>query len=338
MKNVLITAFNVLMVCLMVRPAAALEPQSDGLFVRVVDVGAGLCCVVCMPGNQYMIYDAGNFEDLGGSAIKAIKKLVPVQSNLELLVLSHTDSDHNGAVKAICSSYHVRRIVHPGLPRDTMTMKKARSAIAREVKKDHAEEMNLSKSSLTPGQQFQFGDTTVTLVCGFEKPPSDWDINGDSEFNNAGSIIVRVQFKGKSVLFCGDAVGRHLGAPDTGAIATEKFMLDHAATVPINSDVLIAPHHGADNASSTVFIKAVHPQKVIFSAGHKFRHPRAVTAQRYLNGFGLASSDLFRTDRDDNEGNEEWGPPGHSPDKIGDDDVDILITKTGTLQVAYRTP
>ena len=327
-----ITWLHLILVCLLLRPAAALEPQPDGLFVRVVDVGAGLCCVICMPGGQYMIYDAG----LGSSTLNAIKKLIPAQSHVELLVLSHTDSDHNGAVPSICSTYKVRRIIHTGLNRDTMTMKKAKSAIKREVKKDNAEEINLAKLPLTPGRNFQFGDTTVTFICGFEKPPSDWDIKDDSEFNNAGSIVVRVRFKNKSILFCGDAVGRHLGAPDTNAIATERFMLDQMATVPIKADVLIAPHHGADNGSSTVFIKAVQPQKVIFSAGHKHRHPRNITALRYLN-HGLTLGDLFRTDRGDNEGNDEWGPLGTSSDKSGDDDIDILITKTGTLQVAYRT-
>ncbi len=37
----------------------------DKLTVRVVDVGAGLCCVVEMPGDHYMIYDAGNYTDSG---------------------------------------------------------------------------------------------------------------------------------------------------------------------------------------------------------------------------------------------------------------------------------
>lgn len=338
MKTFFVTALNVVIAYLLLRPAIALEPQADGLFVRVVDVGAGLCCVICMPGGQYMIYDAGNFEDNGFSAIKAIKQLIPKQKNVELLVLSHSDSDHNGAVSNICVRYHVRRILHGGLTRHTATITNAIKAIAREVKKDHAEEINLAKTPLTPGRKFEFGDTTVTLVCGFEKPPSDWEVVGDSEFNNAGSIVMRVQFKGKSILFCGDAVGRHLGAPDNGAIATEKFMIDHAATVPIKADVLIAPHHGADNGSSTVFIKAVQPAKVIFSAGHKFHHPREVTAQRYFTSLGLTSGDLLRTDRGDNEGGDELGPLGHSRDNIGDDDIDILITKNGTLQVAYRKP
>jgi beta-lactamase superfamily II metal-dependent hydrolase len=193
----------------------------------------------------------------------------------------------------------------------------------------------LAKTPLEFGKQFQLGDTTVTMVCGFEQPPSDWEVRNESEFNNAGSIVVHVQFKGKSVLFCGDAVGRHIGDPSNALVATEKFMVERVATVPIAANVVIAPHHGADNGSSTAFISAVRPQKVIFSAGHRFDHPRNVTAQRYL-ATGLAVADLFRTDRGDNEGGDEWGPMGSSADKRGDDDVDILVTSDGKLQVAYR--
>ena len=46
-------------------PAAALEPEDGAVFVRVVDVGAGLCCVVKMPGDHYMIYDAGYWQGSG---------------------------------------------------------------------------------------------------------------------------------------------------------------------------------------------------------------------------------------------------------------------------------
>ena len=118
-------------------------------------------------------------------------------------------------------------------------------------------------------------------------------------------------------------------------------MIDWAAAVPIQSNVLIAPHHGADNASSTPFINAVHPQYVVFSAGHNasYRHPRATTAQRYID-LGVAEANMFRTDRGDDEGPDEWaylrvaGPE----DKPGDDDVDILIRSSGELIVDYRHP
>ena len=45
-----------------------------------------------------------------------------------------------------------------------------------------------------------------------------------AKFRNAGSIVIRLHYKGKSILFAGNAVGRHIGDPDTTLISTEKFM------------------------------------------------------------------------------------------------------------------
>ncbi len=44
--------------------------------MRVVDVGAGVCIVVKMPDDQYMVYDAGNYRDNGSSAIKGISEII----------------------------------------------------------------------------------------------------------------------------------------------------------------------------------------------------------------------------------------------------------------------
>ena len=41
----------------------ALEPNASDIFVRVVDVGAGLCCVIQIKDGDerhYVVYDAGN--------------------------------------------------------------------------------------------------------------------------------------------------------------------------------------------------------------------------------------------------------------------------------------
>jgi hypothetical protein len=101
---------------------------------------------------------------------------------------------------------------------------------------------------------------------------------------------------------------------------------------------MIAPHHGADNASSSCFIAAVDPAFVVFPAGHAHEHPRKDAVQRYLDR-GVAAASLFRTDRGDDEGPDEWDADRISgcTDKKGDDDVDIVIRQDGSVEVAYRS-
>lgn len=213
----------------------------------------------------------------------------------------------------------------------------ALEVIDREAVDDESgcEDINLKDSEL-PGP-IQLDDTKITFVAGWHQPPASWNLSG-GEFRNAGSICVRIEYAGKSILLCGDAVGRHLGDPSGVCIATEEFMCDQADTVPIASDVIVAPHHGADNGSSTRFIEAVDPTWVVFSAGHAHQHPTYTAAKRYMD-HGVDRDNIFRTDwGDDEDGQYEWwhGRINDATDPPGDDDVDVRIKPNGFVLVKYR--
>jgi beta-lactamase superfamily II metal-dependent hydrolase len=318
--------------------AAGVVARADELYVRVVDVGAGMCCVVVIPGetgNRYMVYDAGNFADSGATARAAIGQLIPEGSAIDLLVLSHSDGDHVAAVPWICQHYEVKKAILPRLERNRVNWKNAVKALGDEPGCD-----DMGPEALNRGHTFTLGDAAATFVCGFSEPPADWEITSEGERMNAGSIVMRLTYMGKSVLFTGDAVGRHLDDPADACIDAEKLMVDGAGSVPIDSDVLVAPHHGADNGSSTAFIQAVTPRWVVFSAGHDYDHPRAATAQRYLS-CGVSAGRMYRTDRGDDEsadGDREWkrGRKSGMKDPKGDDDVEIRIKDNGKVSVKYR--
>ena len=60
---------------------------------------------------------------------------------------------------------------------------------------------------------------------------------------------------------------------NSGVLGNGGGLANHdTGLAPMSSFVLIAPHHGADNASSTCFIRAVDPHWVIFPAGHAHEH------------------------------------------------------------------
>jgi hypothetical protein len=211
-------------------------------------------------------------------------------------------------------------------------------AIANEVTSEGCINVSLATQPLVPGTTFTFGDVNVILIFGLSQPPAAWGFtpqNHNSEFYNSGSIVVRLTYKGKSMLFCGDSVGRLIDNPANVCIAAEHEMVGNVANVTLNSYVITASHHGADNGNSTDFVKAVSPKFVIFSAGTKFKHPRAEAAQRYLEN-GVNVINIFRTDRGDKKRSKESSVGSGTGDSAGDDDVDVLITKIGTLKVAYR--
>jgi len=323
-----------ILISLVAPNVSALDHGPNDIYVRVVDVGAGLCCVVALPGDHYMIYDAGNRDYAMGD----ITEIIPDRYRIDLMVLSHTDADHLGAVKEICDIYDIDRIIHSGMHRTSATWAEADTAIRTEtIGPNSCRDINLSLVEFPAGATYRFGEVFVTIVCGFGEPPADWDITSSGEHNNAGSIVVRLQYRDRAILFCGDAVGRHDGGPQTQCIATEKFMVEMSRAIPLKSEVIIAPHHGADNGSSVAFIEKVNPEYVILSAGHRYEHPRDFAVQRYLNS-GVAGSCIFRTDLGDDEGDRERDGgrvAGHS-DPVGDDDIDIVIRNDGDVVVDYR--
>lgn len=310
------------------------QPGPDDVYVRVVDVGAGLCTITKVPGGGYLVYDAGHWSNQ--ACLNAAREIVEGDV-IDLLIISHSDGDHLGNAAAILEEFEVRRIITTGSERwDAANWKAMQEAIGKEVVFGGASVQNLKSSPLEPGTRIKVNDATVTLVAGWHEWPSSSGLS-ESERRNVISLVVRLEYAGHSVLFSGDAVGRRIDDPPTACKDGEKAMVDNIATVPLKSDVLIAPHHGADNGSSDCYIAAVAPSFVVFSAGHQYRHPRTAAAQRYLDR-GVLLSRLFRTDRGDAEGGTEWphGRVTNCNDSAADDDVEILLPKIGSVKVMYR--
>lgn len=314
--------------------AVAVEPED--VYIRVVDVGPGLCTITRAPGPRFMIYDIGHWN--GRECHQAAEELVTT-GEVDLLILSHSDSDHLGDGKRILDDFRVKQIWRTGFRRDdTQTWKKLNAAIAREVRDEGATVINLATVDLVPGTQIELGPATVTLVAGWH----EWPFPGptSSERRNAISIVARLDYNGSSVLYTGDTVGRRLKDGDSACKDAEKIMVDRheAGETSLEADVIVAPHHGGNNGSSACFIEAVSPTHVVFSAGHDHQHPTAGAAERY-RAAGVSTDNIYRTDRSDDEpGDFEWkeGSVSGCRDGRGDDDVEIALREDGTVELDYR--
>lgn len=322
-------------------PAFGLEYGPNDVYVRVIDVGQGHCAVICAPNDRYVIYDAGIGS--GEKVFNAIAKTIPTGSAIDLLVISHTDADHLAAVPEILRELDVKTVWRPDRQPDAEPGEETEiwQDVVGAIEQSDCEDPGLDSGEISPGTIVDLGDAVITMVCGFTEPPGEWGLSNHAERRNAGSIVVRLEYQDKAVLFCGDSVGRHNNDDPDACIAAEAFMVEQNDSVPLRSDVIIAPHHGADNGSSTRFIETVKPKYVIFPAGHhgSYRHPRASAAERYLE-FGVDPKRMLRTDLNDDEGDDEWDHgriSGHH-DKAGDDDIEIVIRQDGKLLVEYANP
>jgi beta-lactamase superfamily II metal-dependent hydrolase len=324
-------------------------PTEGELKVSVIDVGAGLCTVIEMPNGQYVIYDAGHYRGSGRIAYNQILEVLPSNVPISMMILSHTDGDHIGAASYLLENHLVNHLLWTGYEKSmisssapTKTYGRLETALNSISYEMINENLNDRDSMVVPGTEIQFGAATMTLICGFGSPLDSWGRLTNSEQLNAVSIVVKVEYGGTSVLITGDAVGRHLDDPPGSLIATEHYMINEAGEY-IDSDIILAPHHGADNGSSEAFIEAVSPEVVIFPAGSHHDHPRESTALRYLEHVDI--NNIYRTDRGDDEGghsgdSKDWKHESIEgcTDSYRDDDIEIVIRANGEYSVNYLRP
>jgi competence protein ComEC len=101
--------------------------------------------------------------------------------------------------------------------------------------------------------------------------------------DNDRSCVLRITSQFGRVLIPGDIERR-----------SENELLD--SEYALQSDVLIAPHHGSKTSSSWSFVEEVNPRVVVFTAGYlnRFGHPHPAVLWRYED----IGSKVYRSDRD----------------------------------------
>lgn len=334
--------------CLSFPSIAELKAVKNSVLFRVIDTGAGLATlleiqtdtdgdgVVEIDEHFFIVFDTGHWNSKAVKHVtEEITGRIPSGEKIDLLFLSHPDSDHLAATKNILERVVVDTVIRTGHQRpDTGTWSKTQDAIRASTAKHGTRDVDLKYDHLVPGTIWRFGDATLTLMSGFSEPPADWDLgwdSGDSVYGsrvrNSISLVVMLEYEGKRILITGDAVGRKDGPPDNSrALATEKYLIDNVQDRPFNTDILLAPHHGSDNGSSAEFIKIANAKWVVFSAGHAHGHPKASVVDRYKK-FSSPAPIIFTTDRGDNDEGKNGFATGTCVDGIKDDGVSFLIRK-----------
>jgi len=332
--------------------------------VIVNDVGAGHSSIIKLPNNKFVLFDAGGAHSDGGKVtFEKIQKEIDTNSTIELVVVSHSDADHLYAVKNVLETYKVKRIIHTGyakpkhIKNPNSTYNGMLNAIESSRIRNNTVVINLNSLNRQVNQSdnLTIGDVQFEFLCGFGRPLDEWDLEGadhESERLNAVSIVVKMTYKEASVLFTGDAVGRfRRDSPET-LKATDKFLIEHRLD-DLDADVVIAPHHGADNGSSSAFCKATSPKWVIFPAGSTYGHPVKQTVERYHTSGTTSYENMFRTDRGEgyisstklqkyqgvtHEQLVEWNGQSlkRCKDQLGDDDVIIDVDAQGHISVFYK--
>jgi competence protein ComEC len=243
----------------------------DGrLHVTFLDVGQGDAIFIQTPGGAQILVDGG---PEGSALLAGLGRQLPFwDRTLDLVVLTHPDSDHLGGLVPLLERYDVRTVL-------------ARVPESAEVPPDRlvtAWQAAVAAEGATAirgeaGTRLELSDGVTLEVL----HPGLALVEGTKSDSNNNSLVLRLCYRDVAILLPGD-------------IEEEVERALVRSDAPLASTVLKVPHHGSDTSSSAAFLAAVRPQVAVVSVGegNDFGHPSGEVLAR------LAGRKVFRTDED----------------------------------------
>jgi len=240
--------------------------KDDSLKVVFLNVGQG-DGILIEQGSTQLLIDGGKDTT---TLLEGLGKYIPFwDRNIELVVETHPDQDHIGALAGLLGVYQVGTVLKTDMPGGSQTFQHLDEVIAQkhiQVVQAHSGETITFPNGATAEVIFPFGSV------------ADLDPND----TNAASVVIRLTDGKNSFLFTGDL-----------PIQQEDEIL--AKNINVQADVLKVGHHGSKYSSSNEFLDAVKPRDGIISVGanNMYGHPNPEALAR-LNAHRIR---LFRTDQ-----------------------------------------
>ncbi|MEI6260904.1 MAG: DNA internalization-related competence protein ComEC/Rec2 [Deltaproteobacteria bacterium] len=232
--------------------------------VTVLDVGQGTASLLEFPKGQVMLIDAGGFAgfsafDMGKMVVAPLLWRKKIRS-VDILVLSHANSDHVNGMVYIAEHFHVKAVW-------ANTESENSSGYQRFM--DVLQQYSLFPADFkTFPRHHEINGVSLDIV----NPPPDFMERQETwrDINN-NSLVIHASFGTIAMLFPGDI--------KSGA---EKEMLSLYGD-RLQSRVLVAPHHGSKTSSTIAFVETIKPDTVIFTTGlkNRFNFPHPSVVRRY---------------------------------------------------------
>ncbi len=235
------------------------DTESD--FVRIIDVGQGDSILIYSNGYSALI-DTG-LSNFSADICTALESCGIKQ--LDVLLLTHTHSDHIGGALDIADVYGVKNLVLP-----VITDKSEGKTFAN-ICKQKVEDRGGKVFNAVTGMNFKIGEFEITVLAA----------NGGFDNENDNSLVTVAKLDDFKFLFTGDI----------GATA-EKALLNQG--INLKADVLKVAHHGSSTSSKEDFIMAVRPRYAAISVGkdNEYSHPH----NEVLSLLEYVNAGVYRTD------------------------------------------
>ena len=226
------------------------RPAPGQFELLAADVGQGNAVLV-RTAKHTLLYDTGPrysaHSDAGGRVL--VPLLRALDARVDVLLLSHRDSDHTGGAAAVLAQQPQAQLIGS-------------------IEDEHHLQTLRPVQPCVAGQQWQWDGVDFAVLH-----PLAADVaSGQRSRNpNTHSCVLRISTpQGAVALLAGD-----IEKPQ------ERALLERQA--PLAADVLLVPHHGSKTSSSGDFLDAVQPRVALVQAAYRsrFGHPAAEVMQRY---------------------------------------------------------
>ena len=244
----------------------AVFAQTDRGFLRVYffDVGQGAAVFIEDAKGRQILIDGGPDETI-------LERLGRVLSfydrTIDLVILTHPDSDHLSGLLAVLKNYEIGQILETGISDSS-------SEYAFWQKETQEKKIKVNYAHF--GQKVKLEGGALEILY----PLFSLE---DKSFKNTNdtSIVSRLAVGRISFLLTGDAEKK-----------TEWQLV--ANNIFLDSDVLQVAHHGSKTSTSKEFLEAITPEAAVIQVGaeNRYGHPAQEVLER------LAAGKIYRTDLD----------------------------------------
>jgi len=237
------------------------------LHVYFFNVGQGDSALIVTPGGRQVLVDGGPKSD---SAIRALDGAMPNgDRSLDLVVVTHLDSDHSRGLLDVLDSYQVGAVLSGASSTESAMFAQWQASVARN---------RVDVISVHQGYRLDLGSGVMAEVLNPVSATS-------GQTANNGALVLRVTYGDISFLLTADVEA-----------ATESLLA--ASQAGIQSTVLKVAHHGSKTSSTAGFLDAVDPAVALISVGgiNSFGHPSPEVVGRLL--LQTVRENLYRTDED----------------------------------------
>ncbi|MBK9440406.1 MAG: DNA internalization-related competence protein ComEC/Rec2 [Comamonadaceae bacterium] len=229
----------------------------------VADIGQGNAVLV-RTAQHALLFDAGprfsHESDAGQRVLVPLLRAMGV--SLNMLVLSHRDSDHTGGAAAVLAT-------------------QPQAELLSSIEDDNALQAQRPARRCEAGQHWQWDGVDFDVLH-----PSASDY-GPTRKTNAMSCVLRISNRHQTALLAGDieqAQEARLVQQGVQALAMPGVAAPTRQS-GLRADLLLVPHHGSKTSSSAAFIDTVQPRIAVVQAGYRnrFGHPAGPVLVRYAD-------------------------------------------------------